>query len=99
VEREKANYAVATLCRVLGVSASGYWAWRMRRHHQPSLRAQADATLSRQIVAIHQASRGTYGAPRIHTELVSKGTHCRRKRVACLMRQAGLAGCHRRRPF
>jgi putative transposase len=96
VDREKAKYAVATLCRVLGVSPSGYWAWRRR---QPSIRAQVDGVLSGQIVAIHQASRGTYGAPRIHAELASVGTHCGRKRVARLMRQAGLAGCHRRRPF
>jgi transposase InsO family protein len=46
---------------------------------------------------IHQASRGTYGAPRIHAELVSTGTCCGRKRIARLMRGAGLSGCHRRR--
>jgi putative transposase len=96
VEREKAHYAVVTLCRVLGVSPSGYWAWRKRA---PSPRAQADAALSAQIAALHQASRGTYGAPRIHAELASAGTSCGRKRVARLMRRAGLAGCHRRRPF
>jgi putative transposase len=96
VEREKATHAVVTLCRVLGVSPSGYWAWRKRA---PSLRAQADAALRGPIAAIHQASRGTYGAPRIHAELGSAGIQCGRKRVARLMRQAGLAGCHRRRPF
>jgi len=84
---------------VLGVSPSGYWAWRKRHPHQPSPRAQADAELRGRIAAIHQASRGTYGAPRIHAELTSTGTHCGRKRVARLMRQAGLTGCHRRRPF
>jgi putative transposase len=87
---------VVRLCRVLGVSPSGYWAWRNR---PPSLRAQADAALHGKIAAIHQASRGTYGAPRIHAELASAGTRCGRKRVARLMQQAGLAGCHRRRPF
>jgi len=96
VEREKAHHAVITLCRVLGVSPSGYWAWRKRA---PSLRAQADAALSGQIAALHQASRGTYGMPRIHAALASAGTHCGRKRVARLMRGAGLVGCHRRRPF
>jgi putative transposase len=96
VEREKATHAVAQLCRVLGVSPSGYWAWRKR---QPSPRAQADTALRERIVGIYQTSRGTYGAPRIHAELVSAGTRCGRKRVARLMRQAGLVGCHRRRHF
>ena len=59
-------YAVATMCRVLAVSASGYYAWRQR---PPSARARADGELSTRIRAIHQYSRGTYGAPRIHQEL------------------------------
>jgi putative transposase len=96
VEREKATHAVVTLCRLLGVSPSGYWAWRKRA---PSLRVQADAHLTQRILAIHQASRGTYGVPRVHAELASAGTRCGRKRVARLMRQAGVIGCHRRRPF
>jgi putative transposase len=96
VEREKANYAVVRLCRVLGVSPSGYWAWRKR---EPALRARADAHLTARIVAIHRASRGTYGVPRVHAELAMAGTPCGRKRVARLMRCAGLQGCHRRRPF
>jgi len=48
---------------------------------------------------IHQASRGTYGVPRVHAELASAGMRCGRKRIARLMRGAGLVGCHRRRPF
>lgn len=96
VEREKANHAVVRLCQALGVSLSGYWAWRRRTS---SARAQADAQLTEQIRAIHQASRQTYGAPRIHAALATSGTHCGRKRVARLMRIAGLTGCHRRRPF
>ena len=96
MEREKAHHAVITLCRVLGVSPSGYWA---RRKRPLSLRAQADAALSQQIVAIHQASRGTYGAPRIHAELVARGARCGHRRVARLMHRDGLVGCHRRRPF
>jgi putative transposase len=94
VEQEKAVYPVTTLCRVLGVSSSGYWAWRRR---EPSARAHADAQLSTRIVQIHQSSRGTYGAPRIHAELAAQGTRCGRKRVARLMRLVGIAGCHRRR--
>lgn len=99
VEREKAHHAVVTLCRVLGVSRSGYWAWRKRA---PSSRARADAALSGQIATIHQTSRGACGArgaPRIHATLASAEIHCGRKRVARLMRRAGLQGAHRRRPL
>jgi putative transposase len=94
VEREKAQQSVVPLCRMLGVSPSGYGAWRQRG---PSARAPADGPLSERIAAIHQARRGTDGAPRIHAELAAAGTPCARKRVARLMRQAGLVGCHRRR--
>jgi putative transposase len=94
VEREKVNHAIALLCRVLGVSASGYYAWRKR---PPSDRATEDAQLTEQIVTIHARSRQTYGAPRIHAELLAEGVGCGRKRVARLMRQAQLVGCHRRR--
>lgn len=96
MEREKAHHAVIRLCHTLGVSPSGYWAWRKRGC---SARSQVDAQLAAQIRTIHQASRGTYGAPRVHAELANAGSHCGRKRVARLMRQAGLVGCHRRRPF
>lgn len=83
------------LCRVLGVSTSGFYAWRKRG---PSSRARQDAELTRRIVRIHQASRGTYGAPRVHAELtLGQGIRCSKKRVARLMRQAGLQGVHRRR--
>lgn len=94
VERERASYPVATMCRVLGVSPSGYWAWSKR---PPSARARADAELTETIRAIHVDSRGTYGMPRVHAELRETGTHCSRKRVARLMRTAGLEGVHRRR--
>jgi putative transposase len=96
VEREKADHAIATMCRVLGVSPSGYHAWRRRPLSQ---RAQADAALSERIAEIHQGSRWTYGSPRIHAELLEEGVRCSRKRVARLMRQAGIEGCHRRRPI
>ena len=94
VEREKAVHAIATMCRVLGVSPSGYHAWRQR---PPSRRARADAALSEKIGEIHVSSRWTYGSPRIHAELREEGLRCSRKRVARLMRQAGIEGCHRRR--
>jgi putative transposase len=82
------------MCRVLGVSPSGYYAWRTR---PPSARALADQRLLTRIRAIHAQSRGTYGAPRIHAELRELGVRCGRKRAARLMRQAGLQGAHRRR--
>lgn len=96
VEREKANHPVRRLCHVLGVAPSGYWAWRQRGR---SARTQADAQLTEQIRMIYQSSRQTYGAPRIHAALAATGMRCGRKRVARLMRTAGLVGCHRRRPF
>ena len=85
---------MATLCRVLGISTSGFWAWLDR---EPSQRACHDAVLRERIVAIHEVSRKTYGAPRIHAQLRHEGWRCGRKRVARLMRQAGLEGVHRRR--
>lgn len=80
------------MCRVLGVSRSGYYAW----HKRPiSARKMADQELSQQIKEIYQHSRQTYGSPRIHAELTEKGVRCGRKRVARLMRQAAL--CARQR--
>lgn len=82
------------MCRLLGVSTSGYYAWRDRA---PSARAQADARLQEQIEEIYRHSDGTYGAPRVHAELSAEGVHVGRKRVARLMRGAGLRGVSRRR--
>jgi putative transposase len=94
IEREKADFPVRTMCRVLEVSPSGYWAWSKRA---PSQRARSDAELTLKIGTIHKDSRGTYGVPRVHAELRDSGTRCSRKRVARLMRAAGLEGVHRRR--
>jgi putative transposase len=82
------------MCRALKVSKSGFYGWRDRA---PSTRAQADALLSEMIVRIHTDSHETYGAPRIHIELRALGVRCARKRVARLMREAGLFGCGGRR--
>jgi len=76
------------------VSASGFYAWRRR---SPSVRAVADAALSGRIRAIHEHSRGTYGSPRVRAELAAEGQAASRKRIARLMRDAGLAGVSRRR--
>lgn len=83
------------MCRVLGVSLSGYYVWRRRGS---SRRAQQDAELLERIKAIHAKSRGIYGSPRIHAELRRKHhVYCPHKRVARLMRKANLLGVHRRR--
>jgi putative transposase len=82
------------MCRVLAVSASGYYAWRKR---PPSARTRADVELTSRIIAIHQYSHGTYGAPRIHEELSAARLHLGRKRVARLMKAAGLCGVSRRK--
>jgi putative transposase len=95
VKAHQAAHCVATLCRVLEVSPSGYYAWQ---HRAPSARAQADAALTETIRAIHTRSRGTYGAPRVHAELAAQGVQVGRKRVARLLQAAGLAGVSRR-PF
>jgi transposase InsO family protein len=94
VERVKDAYHLDTLCRVLGVSPSGYRAWSIR---QPSSRDIVDAALLGEIREIHAGSRGTYGAPRVHAVLRSRGRRVGRKRVARLMRADGLVGVHRRR--
>jgi putative transposase len=95
IDQEKAHHAVSLLCRVLGVSRAGFYAWQSRPR---SARALADQALTEQIRAIHRRSRATYGAPRVHAELrLDHGVRVGRKRVARLMRAAGLVGCHRRR--
>jgi putative transposase len=94
IDQEKAHHPVSLLCRVLGVSRAGFYAWSGR---PPSARARADQALTEQIRQIHQRSRATYGAPRVHAELrLDHGVQVGRKRVARLMRTAGLVGCHRR---
>ena len=97
IHAEKAchqHWNIATCCRLLGVSRAGYYAWRDRA---PSARSIADAVLSEAITASFTASRRTYGAPRIHADLAENGTRVGRKRIARLMRAAGIEGVHRRR--
>ena len=94
IEAQRANFSVLLMCRVLGVSRSGYYDWKDR---PPSRRSHQDAALTEKIREIHQRSRKTYGSPRIHVELQAMGIRCGRKRVARLMRKAGLEGCLRGR--
>jgi len=94
IEAEKTSFPVQFMCRMLGVSRSGYYDWRDR---PPSRSSLENATLTSKIREIHRRSRETYGSPRIHAELRALGIRCGRKRVARLMRQAGLLGCMRGR--
>ena len=86
---EKARHSIVALCRNLEVSASGYHAWAARG---PSDRAREDEVLATHIRAIHKASRGTYGSPRLHAQLHHEGFSPSRKRVVRLMSAAGIAG-------
>jgi putative transposase len=94
IDAEKAHHSVSSLCRVLDVSRSGFYAWRERR---PSTRRQQDQVLTEAARKAHVRSRGTYGSPRVHAELRAEGHQVSRKRVARVMRQAGLAARRRRR--
>ena len=90
----QAAHAVTTMCRVLGISPSGYYAWRRR---PLAARAIRDVIVSAEIDAVHRGSRRTYGAPRIHAELAARGIRVGRKRVARLMRARGIQGISRRK--
>lgn len=91
IEIGKANHSIPLMCRVLRVSRSGYYTWRVR---PPSHRQREDAALTGRIARIHLDSRGTYGAPRVHARLRAEGVRVGVKRVGRLMRQEGLEGCH-----
>ena len=89
----QAKFSIVKMARILGVSPSGFHAWRDR---EPSRRSQSDDLLKVCIRNIHARSRGTYGTPRIHAELGEDGVRVGRKRIARLMREMGLAGVSRR---
>jgi len=92
--RHAQQFSIVMMCAALGVSRSGYYAWRKRL---PSARAQANERLSTHIQTVFDWSRNTYGYRRIHAALVDQGVGCGRNRVARLMRLAGLQGRRRRR--
>jgi len=94
MKANQAAHSIPTMCRVLGVSTSGYYAWQRRGL---SSRTRTDQDLLDQIRAFHRQSRGTYGAPRIHRDLRAIGVRVGRKRVARLLKQAGLRGVSRRK--
>ncbi len=90
----QACFPIAAMARVLGVSKAGYYAWLQR---PPSARATADAALLKRIKTVHAGSRQSYGAPRVHADLHGHGERHSRKRIARLMREAGVVGASHRR--
>ena len=94
IEAEQAEFPISLSAGLLGVSRSGFHAWRRR---PPSDRELTDAWLTEKIKKIHSGSRGTYGSPRVHAELRRQGIRIGRKRVERLMRAADLSGYHGRR--
>ena len=92
IEAEKAQgHSVARCCVLFQVSRAAYY---QRCRAVPSARALADRVLTATIRSIHAESAGTYGSPRVQQQLRKRGTRCGRRRVARLMRQVGLEGCH-----
>lgn len=94
VEQHRSTFDVWKMCKLLKVSRSGYHAWRKRN---PSARQRKNKEVLSEIQAIHQRSRGSYGSPRITQVLQQTGWQVNTKRVARLMRQAGIRSCYRRR--
>jgi len=89
----QATFPVAAMARVLGVSKAGFYAWL---HRPPSAHSEADGALLKSIKTVHASSRQTYGAPRVHAQLGNHGQAHGRKRIARLMRDAGLVGASHR---
>ena len=95
IEAEKhGGHSVKRACELLQVSRTAFYA---RRTAKPGPRAVRDTELTEKITKVHERSRGTYGVPRVHAALQRQGEDCGRRRVARLMRDAGLQGRHRRR--
>ena len=94
IEQHKQEFPIIVMCRVLGVSESGFYAWRKRPTCQ---RQREDAQLTEEIRQEFHAHRGRYGSPRLHAELRDQGRRISRKRVARLMREAELCAKRKRR--
>jgi len=94
IEEHRDRWPITIQCEVFHVSRSGFYAWRVR---EPSATELRRAALTEKIQEVHQASRETYGSPRVHAELVAQGERCNRKIVEKCMRHAELrAKSHRR---
>lgn len=94
MKANQASYSVSMMCRLLDVSTSGYYEWQKR---PPSKRSREDEVLIEKIRHYHRMSDGSYGAPRILEDLQEEGVDVGQKRVARLMRAAGLQGVTRRK--
>jgi putative transposase len=94
IEAQKALFPVEFMCEQLGVSRSGFYAWK---HRPQSARQQQDEQLAEEVAQVHQESRGTYGSPRVHAEMRARGRKVSRKRVARLMKKQKLAARKKRR--
>jgi transposase InsO family protein len=94
MDAHRGEFRIATMCEVLGVSRSGYYAWRRRPR---SLRDESNARLTETIRGIHEQSRRIYGSPRIYAALQQRGIACGRHRVARLMREEGIRSKTKRR--
>ncbi len=96
VSAERTNHAVTALCRVIGASVSGFYAW-LRAIPSQQRRAEADADLRGPISRIFSAKRRVYGSPRTHAELRREGYRHSRRRIEQLMRDMGLQASRGRR--
>lgn len=96
IDEQADKHEVRLMCKILGVSRSGYYSWRSR---PLSERAKGDQLMLVEIREIFQQSRRTYGYPRVHKELIARGITCGRDRVARLMRKAGLRAEHKRKYY
>lgn len=94
IKAHREEYRIRTMCRVLDVSCSGFYAWSKR---PPSAISTQDQELRREIETVFSESRSTYGSPRVHAAMRRRGRACSRKRVARIMRDAGLVPRVRRR--
>jgi len=94
IARRRKQYPVGLMCESLRVSRSGFYAWLDRPE---SKRDRSNRELTQAIRSVHAESNGIYGSPKMTTELRASGFRCGRKRVARLMRLAGLKGCPKRR--
>ncbi len=94
IHRRRSQYPVVMMCRVLKVSRSGYYTWRVRPESQ---RAKTDREVTQAIERLHTASKGIYGSPKITADLRDEGYRHGRHKVARLMRIAGLKGCPKQR--
>jgi transposase InsO family protein len=94
IAAQEVAFSVKAMCKTLGVTRSGYYAWKKR---PPSASSRADAQLAVKVSAAHRRNRGIYGSPRIHRELRAQGVRVGKKRIERLMRENGLKGRQKRR--